>query len=127
VQKPFEKSPPELVARFDQLALRAPGATRKLMFGYPSLVLGGHMFMGLFQDHLVLRLGADDRSALMELGGQVFAPMAGRPMKDYVVVPEALVADTSAMATWVERALACAESVPPKKPKAVKPRVPKRA
>ncbi len=99
---PFEKSPPELVARFDALAERAPEATRKQMFGFPSLVLGGHMFMGLYEDHLVVRLGAEDRSDLLAAGGQVFEPMAGRPMKDYVVVPDDLVADTEAMGAWVE-------------------------
>ncbi len=117
---PFEKSPPELIARFDELAAEAPDATRKLMFGFPSLVLAGHMFMGLYEDLLVLRLGADDRSALMEQGGQVFAPMAGRPMKDYVVVPEAVLADTADMGRWVARARAYAASLPPKQPKAAK-------
>ncbi len=66
---PFQKSPPELVARFDELAALAPEATRKQMFGFPSLVLGGHMFMGLYEDHLVLRLGADDRTALLGCRG----------------------------------------------------------
>ncbi|MDQ1411521.1 MAG: hypothetical protein QOE07_109 [Acidimicrobiaceae bacterium] len=122
-EMPFEKSPPEVVARFDELAALAPQATRKPMFGYPSLVLDGHLFMSLYEDHLVLRLGGDDRSALLDLGGHVFEPMAGRPMKDYVLVPDALVADTGEMAAWVQRALAHAASLPPKKPK--KPKAPK--
>jgi TfoX/Sxy family transcriptional regulator of competence genes len=118
---PFAKSPPELVARFDELAAQAPEATRKLMFGFPSLVLGGHMFMGLYEDHLVLRLGAEERAALLAAGGQGFEPMAGRPMQDYVVVPDALVADTEGMGHWVARALDFAASLPPKKPKAPRP------
>jgi TfoX/Sxy family transcriptional regulator of competence genes len=119
---PFEKSPPELIARFDHLAGLAPVATRRLMFGFPSLVLDGHMFMGLYEDHLVLRLAADDRAALFEAGGQVFSPMAGRPMKDYVVVPAAVLADDDAMGGWVDRAVAYAASLPPKTPKAPKKR-----
>ncbi|MDQ6613762.1 MAG: TfoX/Sxy family protein [Actinomycetota bacterium] len=114
---PFQKSPPDLVARFDVLACLVPGGSRKLMFGFPSVVLGGHMFMGLFEDHLILRLGDDDRAALLGMGGEVFEPMAGRPMKDYVVVPEALVGDTDAMGEWVERSVAYAQSLPPKKSK----------
>jgi TfoX/Sxy family transcriptional regulator of competence genes len=117
---PFEKSPPELIARFDELAALAPDATRKLMFGFPSLVLGGHMVMGLYEDVLVLRLGGEDRAALMAGGGQVFSPMAGRPMKDFVVVPGALLADTEAMGDWVEKALGYAARLPPKKPKPAK-------
>jgi TfoX/Sxy family transcriptional regulator of competence genes len=121
----FQKSPPELVARFDELAALAPEATRKLMFGYPSLVLGGHMFMSLYEDHVVLRLGGDDRAALFALGGQVFEPMPGRPMTGYVLVPDAIVADAAEMAGWVERALGQAASLPPKKPKKPKKQAPK--
>ena len=115
---PMEKSPPELIARFDELAALAPEATRKMMFGYPSLVLGGNMFMGLFQDHLVMRLGDDDQAALRARGGQTFEPMAGRPMTGFLVVPDELVADTDAMEEWVERSLAHARAMPPKKAKA---------
>jgi hypothetical protein len=33
----FEKSPPELVARFDAVAERFPIAQRRKIFGYPAL------------------------------------------------------------------------------------------
>jgi TfoX/Sxy family transcriptional regulator of competence genes len=115
---PFDKSPPELMARFGELADLVPEATPRQMFGYPSLVLEGHMFMGLFGDHLILRLDPDDGAVLIDQGGQVFAPMADRPMTGYVVVPPTLVADFDAMAEWVDRSVACARSLPPKKPKA---------
>jgi len=37
----FEKSPAELVARFDAAAPRFPEAQRRKMFGYPALFVGG--------------------------------------------------------------------------------------
>jgi hypothetical protein len=36
----FEKSSPELVARFDATAARFPEAERRKMFGYPALFVG---------------------------------------------------------------------------------------
>jgi len=116
----FEKSPPALVRRFDQLAELVPEATRRPMFGYPSCVLDGNMFMSLFQDKLVLRLGADDREALMtKNGGEPFEPMPGRAMKDYVVVPAGMV-NTKRVEPWVARSLEFARSLPAKAMKAAK-------
>ena len=84
----FEKSPPELVARFEAAADRHPDATRRKMFGYPAAFYNGQMFAGLHQDSLILRLGPDDRASFLALpGSRIFEPMAGRPMREYVVVP----------------------------------------
>jgi TfoX/Sxy family transcriptional regulator of competence genes len=114
----WEKSPPALVERFRELAELAPEATQRPMFGYPSCTLGGHMFMSLFQQNLVLRLSEDDRKTFLDtVGGSIFAPMAGRPMKEYVVVPESVTAD-DAVEDWVARAYAYARTLPPKPAKA---------
>lgn len=83
------------------------------------------MFMGLFGDHLILRLDPDDGARLIDQGGHVFAPMADRPMTGYVVVPAPLLGDFDAMADWVARSVACARGLPPKKPK--KPKAPRKA
>ena len=42
--------------------------------------------------------------------------MPGRPMKEYIVVPPALV-DDDAIGEWVRKSRACAEQLPAKKPK----------
>jgi TfoX/Sxy family transcriptional regulator of competence genes len=114
----FRKSPPELVARFDELALLAGDADRRQMFGYPVCVLRGNMFMGLHEDAFILRLGADDRAEFVRAyGASVFEPMPGRPMKEYVVVPATVTDDDDAVAAWVRRSRAYAEQLPPKKAK----------
>jgi hypothetical protein len=51
----WRESPPELVETFDTVL--PPPAERRLMFGYPAAFVNGNMFMGLWQEHLVLRLG----------------------------------------------------------------------
>ena len=113
----FRKSPPELVARFDELAELAGDADRKQMFGYPSCVLGGNMFMALHEDSLILRLAEPDRAEfLATYDAALFEPMPGRPMKEYVVVPPALASD-DAVDDWVRRSRAYAGTLPAKKPK----------
>jgi TfoX N-terminal domain len=107
------ESPPELVARFDELAALA-AADRGEIFGYPSCVLHGNMFMGLYEDSLILRLAEPDRTEfLRRYGAGLFEPLPGRPMKEYVVVPPALVG-TPEVEDWVRRSLAYAEQLPPR-------------
>lgn len=48
-------------------------------------------------------------------GAAPFAPMPGRTMKDWVVLPKAVVADDEALDAWVARAGAFAASLPPKR------------
>src|SRR5262249_61136587 len=111
----FRKSPPELVARFDELATLAGDADRKQMFGHPTCVLRGNMFMGLHEDSLILRLAEPDRAEfLSRYDAALFEPMPGRPMKEYVVVPPALAA-SGEVDGWVRRALAYAERLPANK------------
>jgi TfoX N-terminal domain len=110
----FGESPPELVARFDELAALAAGADRREIFGYPSCVLRGNMVMGLYEDSLILRLAEPDKAEfLSRYGGGLFEPLPGRPMKEYVVVPPALVA-TAEIEDWVRRSLAYAGQLPPR-------------
>jgi TfoX/Sxy family transcriptional regulator of competence genes len=117
---PFAKPPPALVSRFDELASLVGDADRKQMFGYPTCVLGGNMFMGLHEDKLVLRLSEPDRAEFLDrYDAALFEPMPGRPMKEYVVVPAAMV-DDDAVDAWVRRSRAYAEHLPAKKPKAAK-------
>lgn len=113
----FRRSPPELIARFDELATLAAEADRKQMFGYPTCVLHGNMFMGLHEDSLILRLAEADRAEfLSRYHAATFEPMPGRPMKEYVVVPPSLVSD-DAVGDWIRRSLAYARQLPAKTPR----------
>jgi TfoX N-terminal domain len=116
---PSSMTPPpaELVARFDQLSTVVPEADRRQMFGYPTCVLRGHMFMGLHRDSFILRLSdADRREFLDRYAATPFEPMPGRPMRDYVVVPPAVL-DSDDMAGWIRRAVDNAAHLPAKQSK----------
>jgi TfoX/Sxy family transcriptional regulator of competence genes len=123
----WEKSSPRLIAAFDAL-VPPPPAERRKMFGYPAAFVNGQLFMGLWQEELMLRLPEGDRSTLQRLGGKPFEPMEGRPMREYVSVPAGLIYDAVRLKPWVDKALAYARSLPPKfagKKKTAKVRVKK--
>ena len=110
----WKKTPPQLAARFDAAAPKDPTVVRKPMFGYPALFLNGNMFAGTFQDKVVARLAEDARGRALKAGAKPFEPMAGRPMKEYVVVPSADVAKPATLAKWIEQARAYALTLPEK-------------
>lgn len=111
----FEKSPPELVARFDEVAARHPGAQRRKMFGYPALFVGGNLATCLFASGWAVRLAPDACAEVLALpGAQPFSPMAGRPMAGWALLPPDVVADDARLDPWLERALAFAASLPAK-------------
>ena len=111
----FEKSPPELVERFDAAATRFPDVQRRKMFGYPALFVDGNLVTGLFADSWMIRLGEADLASLLELPGATpFSPMAGRTMKGYGVLPTVVVADDAVLDAWLERAIAFGKTLPAK-------------
>jgi hypothetical protein len=111
----FDKSPAALVERFTTVLERYPDAVRKKMFGYPAAFVGGNMATGLFADQWVVRLPDGEIAAARAAGAGSFEPVPGKAMKAFVVIPRADVNDDAALRGWVERGLAHAGSMPPKK------------
>ena len=110
----WSKSPPALVEVFEAVFPGSPAVARQ-MFGYPAGFVNGNMFMGLHQENMVLRLPDGPRAELLAIeGAATFQPMAGRPMKEYVTVPAALLASPEELEPWVAKALAHGASLPPK-------------
>lgn len=115
---PWRKSPQSLIDTFLSVVPGPPAAQRQ-MFGFPAAFVNGNMFMGLFQEDMILRLPEDARAEfLAKPGAKIFEPMAGRPMREYVVVPPALIAERKDLSAWIARALAFGSALKPKaKPK----------
>jgi TfoX/Sxy family transcriptional regulator of competence genes len=117
----LRKSPEELVATFDDV-MPGPPATKRKMFGFPAGFVNGNMFMGLFENSMILRLPLESRDELIQRhGAKLFEPMAGRVMKEYVALPESLIRDREQLAAWVAKALVHGESLEPKAAKAKAP------
>ena len=115
----FTKSPPELVATFQQAVAGLPLVEERKMFGYPAAFTNGQMFASLFGDAFILRLPESERADFMaQHKSKLFEPMPGRPMREYVVVPPALLKSGRQMDEWLGKALAYAQSLPAKTAKA---------
>lgn len=111
----FTKAPARLVDAFAQAIADVPDVERRQMFGYPAAFTRSQMFASLFQDQMIVRLSEVDRRALAQEGGRPFEPMPGRPMREYVTVPEAIRESPAAVRKWLVKAQAYAASLPPKK------------
>jgi hypothetical protein len=111
----WKAAPPALVAAFEQLVGALPGAQLRKMFGYPAGFANGHMFAGVFQDQVFVRVGPEDRGRLLsQEGATPFEPMPGRPSKESVVLPPSVVASEAEMGEWFTRGLAYAGGKPSK-------------
>lgn len=111
----WKKSPPELVAAFEALVASRPELQPRKMFGYPAAFVGGNLTTSLHEDRWIVRLPDEARTELLAIDGAApFEPMPGRPMKGYVVVPPAVLADADALGAWVERAIAYVRTLPSK-------------
>lgn len=114
--------PEEMKQLFAALLPAVPRAEPRQMFGCPCAFSNGQMFAGLFEDTLFVRLAEADRAALLnQPGAQLFDPMRGRPMREYVVVPSAIHTSEAELVQWMQKAAAYVETLPPKK-KAVRPK-----
>ena len=114
----WEKSPPELIKAFQEAMQPLPGIQVRQMFGYPAAFVNGQMFACLHERKMALRLPGADQSVFLQLeGARQFEPMPGRPMREYVVVPPAMLASPEELDAWILKALAFAHSLPPKEAK----------
>jgi len=114
----WQKSPAALIEVFDQVLPDDPRVERRQMFGFPCAFVGGNMFAGLYGPDVIVRLPEDARATVLALdGAHVFEPMAGRPMREYVVPPSKIVESPETLRAWVAQAFAYASMLPPKEKK----------
>jgi len=109
----WRKSPPKLIALFEEMLPGPPAVPRK-MFGYPAAFVNGNLFMSLFQEQMLVRLPEDLRTKLLADGWQRFEPMPGRPMGEYLAVPEETLGRDKELRQWVAKALTYGASLKPK-------------
>ena len=116
--KPMPKwrpSPLELVKFFEKALKPFSEIQTRKMFGYPVAFVKGHMFAGLHQDNMILRLSGDDRTGFLQQdGAKIFEPMPGRLMREYVVVPASMLRSAKPLDVWLKKAWTYARSLPPK-------------
>lgn len=108
------KSSPAAREQFRGLVPDDERVSVRPMFGSVAAFVGGNMFMGLVKDELFVRLDEAQRAQLRDAGGRALEVMPGRPMKEYVTMPDWQSREPEARA-WGARALVYALTLPPKK------------
>ncbi len=112
------KAPAALVELFDELVPPDADIERRKLFGYPACFINGNMFAGLHEDHLLVRLGEQERREFLAIRDtRVFEPMPGRPMREYVVASPAMLKRRGELSQWIATAARYARELPPKVPK----------
>ena len=112
----WERSSADLTARFGSVIDGVDGLEPRKMFGEAAGFVNGNLVTGLHAGRWFVRLPDADRAEALALdGSSVFAPMPGRPMKQYVILPPSVLEDAAALSSWLHRAVAHGRSLPPKK------------
>ncbi len=111
----WQKAPQETIDLFNRITPEGHGITSRTMFGYPCRFLNGNMFIGVFQDKIIIRLSEQDRKTFVqEYQSSPFEPIPGRPMKEYVVLPQQILDKKPLLTSWISKSLAYASQLPSK-------------
>lgn len=103
-----------LAQRLRETLGERPGIDEKKMFGGISFLLQGNMACGVIEDDLIVRVGPEAyEEALQEAHARPF-DFTGRAMKGWIMVGPEGYEEDSDLASWVERGLGFAGSLPPK-------------
>ena len=84
------------------------------MFGGIAFMLNGHMTLGLGNDDLMVRVGADKHEEALAQPHARKMDFTGRPMKGYVFVDAEGYAEDENLAAWVGRGVEYTLTLPPK-------------
>ena len=119
----WEKANKELIKLLEGEMLDC-NCDRKVRFGSPTFFVNNNMFAGVHEDTVIVRLSEGDREELFSRNSDVkpFVPMAGRVMKEYAALPEAVCSDASIFQEWLKRSYRYAASLPPKEKRRSKKR-----
>ena len=97
------------------------------MFGGLCFTVGGNMAVGVSHHDLLVRMSPEDGDEALAEPGVRLMEIGSRTSRGFLsVAPEATRTDRKLHA-WVDRGVAFASSLPPKKPKPKKPKKPKSA
>lgn len=109
------KTSPEAGQRLETLIGNDPRVKIRKMFGQPAAFANGNLCVGTFGKELFVRLKEPDVDILSKVAGvHRFEPMPGRPMRQYLVLPPALLDKSTEAKKWVRRSIEYALSLPPK-------------
>lgn len=108
----------QLAARLRRYFRTHKGVEEKRMFGGVAFMLNGHMCSGIHKNLLLVRVADDRYPVLLKKPHAAVMDITGNVMKGFLFVKPAGVKTQAGLAGWLDEAVACAKSKPPKKRKA---------
>ena len=87
------------------------------MFGGLCYTVGGNMAVGVNREDLLVRLSPDDGDAALAEPGVSLMQVGARTSRGWLSVTPAATSTDRKLQAWVDRGVAFASSLPPKKPK----------
>jgi hypothetical protein len=107
--------PPEKLALYDKLIATNPEIERKGV-GLPYTSANGNMFTFISESGLVgIRLPKNEREQFLEKYNSTLFEAHGTVMKEYVTVPEDLLARTEELKPYLDLSYAYVKTLKPKK------------
>jgi TfoX/Sxy family transcriptional regulator of competence genes len=104
-----------LAERIRELVAAEAGLTEKTMFGGLAFLIDGNVAVAASgQGGLLVRVDPEESAALVEAGDARFMEMRGREMPGWLRVDAEAVQTKEELATWVDRGVSFARSLPPK-------------
>lgn len=102
----------ELAARIRTVI--TPIAQEKKMFGGLGFLMGGNMVVGVHQDYLIVRVGAEQYAAALKKQGAKPFDITGRAMTGWVMVSQEGCHTKKALENWISTAMEFVATLPPK-------------
>jgi TfoX/Sxy family transcriptional regulator of competence genes len=103
------------------LALRT-SVTEKKMFGGLAFLFHGHMFCGIINEDLMVRVGLEQYQAALKKPHARPMDFTGRPLRGYVYVAPGGYNSASALEHWVQCSMGFVATLPAKQTPAEKSR-----
>lgn len=105
----------QLAGRVRDILADRPGVTQQQMFGGLAWLVRGNMAVAVRgKGGLLVRVAPADQDAMLAEAGTAVMVMRGRPMRGWITVAPEACATPSDLATWVERGLTYAFTLPAK-------------
>lgn len=103
-----------LAERIDAALSDRDDVRERKMFGGIAFMLAGNMCCGVIGENLVLRLGAELADAALDEVHTHPMDFTGRPMRGFIYVDPAGIAEDRDLQRWLQRAVAFVQTLPEK-------------
>jgi len=112
----------KLAQRIRKMLAARNDVAEKKMFGGLAFLLHGHMFCGIINEDLMVRVGPEQYQAALKQPHARPMDFTGRPLRGYVYVAPGGYKSMPALEHWVQRGMAFVATLPAKQTPADKSR-----